>query len=99
MKSMDKILARDGFRILQSRVELPFEYPELDHELQIDLLICHLFINDARSLQAIAQIGLDRQRIVGALLKQGVIEDRRHSRVNTIPDKNCSSGAESTNVA
>src|SRR5262245_56905968 len=98
---MDKILARDGFRILPRRVELPSEYAELDHELQIDLLICHLFINDGRSLGAIASIGLDRRRILGALLKEGIIEDRRHSRVDTIPDRDCSSAdqAVSTNVA
>ena len=70
---------RDGFRILQTRVELPFDNAGLDPELQTDLLICHLFVNGGRSIAAITQIGLDRQRIVGTLLEHGIIQDRRHS--------------------
>jgi hypothetical protein len=76
---------RNGVRILQTRVELPLEYAELPAKLQIELLICHLFINDGRSVEGIAHLGLDRRLIVGALLRQGVIQDRRRSRVNAVP--------------
>jgi hypothetical protein len=69
---------RDGFRILRTRVELPMDNARLDPELQTDLLICHLFVNDGRSIAAITRIGLDRQRIVEALLEHCVIEKRRH---------------------
>ena len=69
---------RDGFRILRSRVELPFDNAGLDPELQTDLLICHLFVNDGRSIAEITRIGLDPKRIVEALLEHSVIEDRRH---------------------
>jgi hypothetical protein len=68
---------RDGFRILQTRVELPLDNAGLDPELQTDLLICHLFVNDGRSIAAITHLGFDRQRIVGALLEHSVIQNRR----------------------
>jgi hypothetical protein len=68
---------RDGFRILQTRVELPLDNAGLDLELQTDLLICHLFVNDGRSIAAITHLGFDRQRIVRALLEHSVIQNRR----------------------
>jgi hypothetical protein len=49
----------------------------LDHETQLDLLICHLFINQKRSISAIMRLGIDRRRIIRTLLKQGAIRDRR----------------------
>src|SRR5262245_38709172 len=88
---MDTMLVRDGFRILQTRVELPLEYDDLHPEVQTELLICYLFINDRRSIEGIACLGLDRRRIVAALLKQGIVEDRRHGRVNTVPEGTSSS--------
>jgi hypothetical protein len=69
---------RYGFRVLRTRIELPFDNAALDPKLQTDLLICHLFVNDGLSIAAITRIGLDRQRIVGALIEHGVIQDRRH---------------------
>jgi hypothetical protein len=78
---------RDGFRVLQARVELPFDNAALDPELQTDLLICHLFVNDGRSIEAIARIGLDRERVVEALLEHGAIQDRRRGSCESSPRK------------
>jgi len=70
---------RDGFNVRQTRVELPLENTNLDSELQTDLLICHLFVNDGRSIGDITRLGLDNQTVVRALLKRGIILDRRKS--------------------
>jgi hypothetical protein len=97
---MEKILVREGFRILQTRVELPLEYADLQAELQTELLICYLFINDGRSVEGIARLGLDRRLIVGALLRQGVIQDRRQGRMDTVPEASLSEGkAKSQKIA
>jgi hypothetical protein len=66
-----------GFHILQTKVELPFNNASVDPQLQMDLLICHLFVNDKRSIPAITLIGEDSRSIIQALLRQKVIKDRR----------------------
>jgi hypothetical protein len=68
---------RDGFHLRKTRFELPFDNGGLDSKTQLDLLICHLFVNDQRSISAITHIGIDRPSIVQALLEQGVIYERR----------------------
>jgi len=83
MSEVSPTKTRDGFRVLQTRVELPFDNAALDPELQTDLLICHLFVNDGRSIEAIARIGLDRERVVEALLEHGAIQDRRQRPART----------------
>jgi hypothetical protein len=69
---------RDGFYLRQSKVELPLDNGGLDPKDQWDLLICHLFVNDKRSISAISRFGIDRSRIVQALLEHGAIQERRH---------------------
>ena len=66
-----------GFHLLQTKVELPFNNGGLDPQLQMDLLICHLFVNDKRSISTITLIGEDSRSVVQALLRQKVIKDRR----------------------
>jgi hypothetical protein len=68
---------RDGFYLRKTRFELPLDNGALDPKTQLDLLICHLFVNDKRSISAIARIGIDASSIVRALLEQGVICERR----------------------
>jgi len=70
----------DGFQLRKTKVELPFDNSGLDLKTQMDLLICHLFVNDGRSIAAITRIGLDRQSIIQTLLDQGVISDRRQQQ-------------------
>jgi len=68
---------RDGFYLRKTEFELPLDNGDLDSKTQLDLLICHLFVNDRRSISAITRIGVDPPSIVRALLEQGVIYERR----------------------
>jgi len=68
---------REGFDFRQTRVELPLDNGGLNPKTQLDLLICHLFINEKRSISGIMHLGFDRRRIIQALLEQGAIYDRR----------------------
>jgi hypothetical protein len=68
---------RDGFYLRKAKFELPLDNGALDPNTQLDLLICHLFVNDKRSISAITRIGIDAPTIVRALLEQGVIYERR----------------------
>jgi hypothetical protein len=70
---------RDGFYLRKTRFELPLDNGALDPKTQLDLLICHLFVNEKRSIWSIMRLGFDRRRIVQALLEQGAICDRRLS--------------------
>jgi hypothetical protein len=71
--------AQDGFHLRQTRVELPLDNGGLDPKTQLDLLICHLFVNEKRPISAIMRLGLDRRRIIRSLLEQAAICDRRLS--------------------
>jgi hypothetical protein len=68
---------RDGFYLRKNRFELPLDNGALDPKTQLDLLICHLFINNKHSIASITRIGIDPPTIVRALLEQGVICERR----------------------
>jgi len=68
---------REGFRLRQTKLELPLDNSGLDPQLQMDLLICHLFINEARPISAITQLGEDYPTVVRALLEQGIVWERR----------------------
>ena len=80
---MDKQSFREGFRILQPTIEIPPDYVGLHPDLQTNLLICHLYVNSGRSIEEIELVGLDRRRIVRALLDHGIIEDRRRNEFST----------------
>jgi hypothetical protein len=69
---------QDGFYLRQTKVELPLDNSGLDPKDQWNRLICHLFVNNKRSISAITRFGVDRPRIVQALLEQGAIRERRH---------------------
>jgi hypothetical protein len=68
---------QDGFHLRKKEFELPLDNGGLDSKTQLELLICHLFVNDRGSIQAIARIGIDPPSIVRALLEHGVIYERR----------------------
>jgi hypothetical protein len=68
---------RDGFEVCRTRVELPLDNARLNSEVQTDLLICYLFVNEGRSIYEIARLGLDYPNIVAALLRRGVVLERR----------------------
>jgi hypothetical protein len=68
---------RDGFHLRKTEFELPLDNGSLDSKTQLELLICHLFVNNRCSIKAIARIGIDHPRIVRALLERGVIYERR----------------------
>lgn len=70
---------QEGFRLSQTKVELPLDNGGMNPKTQLDLLICHLFINEKRSISAIMRLGFDRRRIIQALLEEGAIYDRRLS--------------------
>jgi hypothetical protein len=61
--------AQHGFTLRQTRVELPLDNSRLDTETQLDLLICHLFSNEKRSIWAIMRLGFDRRGVFGTLLE------------------------------
>ncbi len=67
----------EGFRVRQTKFELPLDNGNLDPQLQTDLLICHLFVNERRSISAITRIGADYSSVVRALLEHGIVWDRR----------------------
>jgi hypothetical protein len=67
----------DGFYLRQTKIELPLDNGALDPQDQLDLLICHLFVNRRSPISAIMRLGIDRPRIVQALLEQGAIQERR----------------------
>jgi hypothetical protein len=71
--------AQDGFHLRQTSMELPLDNGGMNPKTQLDLLICHLFINERRSISAIMRLGFDRRRIIQALLEEGGIYDRRVS--------------------
>jgi hypothetical protein len=71
--------AHEELDFRQTRVELPLDNGSLDPETQLDLLICHLYVNEKRSIWSIIRLGFDRRRIIQALLEQGAIHDRRMS--------------------
>jgi hypothetical protein len=75
----------DGFYLRQTKVELPLDNGHLDPKDQWDLLICHLFVNRKSPISAIARLGIDRPRIVQALLDHGAIRERR-SRIPGRPE-------------
>jgi hypothetical protein len=63
-------LTQDGFYLLKSRFELPLDNGALDPKTQLDLLICHLFVNNKCSISAIARIGIDPQALSGLYLSK-----------------------------
>jgi hypothetical protein len=70
----------DGFHLSQTKIELPLDNASnasLDPKLQMDLLLCHLFVNAQRCISDITRIGEDYESVVRTLLEQGVIADRR----------------------
>jgi hypothetical protein len=69
----------EGFRLRAARVELPLDNAKLDENTQLDLLICHLFVNKRRPVSEIVCIGVDYKRAVQALLGRAVIWDRRRN--------------------
>jgi hypothetical protein len=71
--------SHEGFRLSQTRVGLPLDNGGMTPKTQLDLLICHLFVNEKRPISGITRLGFDRRRIIQALLQQGAICDRRLS--------------------
>ena len=69
----------EGFRLRAARVELPLDNASLAEETQLDLLICHLFVNKRRPVSELARIGVDYKRAVQALLEQRIIWERRQN--------------------
>jgi hypothetical protein len=67
----------DGFHLSQTKIELSLDNACLDPKLQMDLLLCHLFVNAQRCISDITRIGEDYESVVRTLLEQGVIADRR----------------------
>jgi|GEM_PF-2514217 hypothetical protein len=68
---------QDGFYLRKTKFELPLDNGALDPKTQLDLLICHLFVNNKSSISEIARIGIDPPSIVRVLLEQGAIFERR----------------------
>ena len=67
-----------GFHLCQTRVELPLDNGSLDPKTQLDLLICHLFINQELTISDIAcALNEDRWLVILALLEKGILKDRR----------------------
>jgi len=77
----------EGFRLRAARVELPLDNARLNEDTQLDLLICHLFVNKRRPVSEIVRIGVDYKRTVEALLEQGIIWDRRQNPKGTSGSK------------
>jgi hypothetical protein len=77
-KSMVPEGTHEGFRLRRARFELPLDNASLDEDTQLDLLICHLFVNERRPVSALTRMGLDYKRTVQALLERRMVWDRRN---------------------
>ena len=77
MEPREPIL-RDGFRVLKEAFSVPDEISTLDSLTKRKATICNLFINHRLAISDIVRV-LDETtaRAIGALIEQGVVEDRR----------------------
>jgi hypothetical protein len=73
-----EIKIRDGFRLLRGDFTVPANAEQYDSQKKRKVTICNLFINHGLSTREVARV-LDEtcDRVVGALIEQKVIEDRR----------------------
>ncbi len=68
----------DGFHVLVEEFTLPEDAVNLDPQRKRAVTICNLFVNHHISISDVARVlDEDRRNVVRALLKQGIIRDRR----------------------
>lgn len=69
---------RDGFHILVEGFALPTDTWKLDPQTKRSVTVCNLFVNHEYCISDIAQaLDESRKNVIRALLKQGIIRDRR----------------------
>ena len=69
---------RDGFDVRESEFTLPPDSRNLDHQTKRTVTICDLFVTHAYTISDIVRVlDEDRRNVVHALLKQGIIRERR----------------------
>ena len=75
-------LFRDDFHVTENNFSLPENTLTLDRGIKRAWTICNLFVHHELSIQTIARV-LDEDvgNIVLALLKHGIIHDRRHKNL------------------
>ena len=72
-------LFRDDFHLKENNFSLPENTINLDPGMKRAWTICNLFVHHQLSIQTIARVlDEDLGNIVLALLKHGIIHDRRH---------------------
>jgi hypothetical protein len=69
---------RDGFHVRETDFALPADTWELDQQTKRAVTICNLFVNHQYTISDIARVlDEDRGAVIGALLAEGIIRDRR----------------------
>ena len=76
---------RDGFQVRKDEFTLPADTWELDPQSKRAVTICNLFVNHQYNIPDIVRV-LDENHtnVINALLKKGIIRDRR-LRQRTLP--------------
>jgi hypothetical protein len=76
-----KPIRRDGFLILQNAFLIAPNADELAPHLKTNNAICDLFVNQELSIKEIAKtVRQPSKRVIYALIKQGIVQERRSSR-------------------
>ena len=76
-------VTREGFRLTRDRFTLPKETSALDPKSKRNVTICNLFLNHHLGIRDIVRVlDEDQQRVILALLDEGIIVDRRNNNLN-----------------
>ena len=69
---------RDGFHVREGKFTIPDDTRNLDPQSKRAVTICNLFLNHHYSISNLARLlDDDNRNVVFALLKNGIIRDRR----------------------
>ena len=80
---------REGFRLTRDRFILPKNTSALDPKSKRAVTICNLFINHKLGIRDIVRVfDEDQERVIGTLLDEGIILDRRNDILKTPVAKN-----------
>ena len=75
---------RDGFHVREGKFTLPDDTWNLDPQSKRAVTICNLFVNHHYGISDVARVlDEDRRNVVLALLKKGIIRDRRVRQTST----------------
>ncbi len=75
---------RDGFHVLVEEFALPTDNLSLDPQSKRTVTICNLYVNHQYNISDVVRVlDEDRRHVIHALLKKGIIRDRRVLRTTS----------------